>query len=314
MLKRLLSLTTVAILLVPSFASAESALQIDEEGAIQPPPGVEFWTDNPNLNAKILSGDVKVSIYEEPSQAEKAAIDSKLQELGYPESYISDTPWAIKELVVSDNLEWVSPSVTPMNLDGVTPTSLDGNGWIVWTYNQYDKSDSTTNRYELSSYWNWNKMPIWTDVDKIGWAWAADDTFGYEQGSLENYQFFNGCSVLNECVLFQVENNITSDQEPGKGVGTEVDLLGSFYYNGTKYFTTSMWGRARVNVVRARNHSGQQGTFTTTSRYFHKQLSCNGELSFTGGTPKSVGAGIGISCSWAYDASSSPGLTSFYTD
>jgi len=275
----------------------------------EPPPGVDIWTDNPSLNEKILTGQVEVSLYEEPSESEKAAIDSKLRELGYPESYILDQPWFIKEQITTRNLEW-----TPET--SLTPMALEPN-WMSWEFNLKNISDAGFHRFQLNSWWEWLEMPTWMLTDKIGWAWASsgDDLFAAEKNSLRVYQFVHACPVTRPepgCGVYTFESRYER-YAPGAGMETEVELFGSFSIGGVVMKVDRMWGNAYLTVKAPKNGTGKRRTFTATSGYFHKQGTCNGELIFSV-SPDGPSAGVGITCGWGWDSTSTPAEDYYYTD
>lgn len=128
--RRIAALTTTAILMFPSLASANVAQQVDQGDLLQPPPGVEIWTDNPNLNAMILSGQVKVKVMEEPTPAEKERIDAMLRRLGYPDSEIASLSWGEKEFLASEGIEHAIFNRTPTS-DNVTTLDMSDSD-IMW--------------------------------------------------------------------------------------------------------------------------------------------------------------------------------------
>lgn len=169
--RRVVALTTTAILMLPSFASADATQQVDQVDLLQPPPGVQFWTDNPNLNAKILSGEVKVEIMEELSQTEKEKIDAELRRLGYPESDIASMSWGKKEYLASQGIEHALFSKVQTS-DGITAMGLTDYG-ITRLLRLEDLSTSNENRINIWTYFAWNINPVAALTDEIGVAWRA---------------------------------------------------------------------------------------------------------------------------------------------
>lgn len=264
------------------------------------PSAPQFWTDNAALNEKIQKGQVTISDYHEPSPAQKGKLNKQLIALGYPPASLAAMPWPVKEMIAEKQIPYSKnepgkaqvrseePNYQEQSGAQVMSSSgyLDADGWLNWSFAVNQIQDPTNIIFEMTSWWDWNRMPEFRLTDKIGWAWGGDQDFGQVTSSIQNTQYYYGCGT-SSCRSIRVEWNYVAEGYPNSGQATEMDILGNFWRDGALYNVTDMWGYASLRVQRPKNYGSTNYLQTFLSRYYHREGSCtNFEIGFaTGETP-----------------------------
>ncbi|MFZ5824170.1 MAG: hypothetical protein ACOY94_07580 [Bacillota bacterium] len=273
------------------------------------PAKVEITTDSPELNKQIASGKVQVAVYEEPSGAEKASITSKLIKMGYTEQELASKPWPIKEYLVSNGLEkakghGASIKETPPAETNDFGTATLNPGWMQWTHWGANVGDSYENRIALYGTFDWNSMPEWTLVDKVGFAWASDNGDTWATTGINIVAFHEGCYWDGyfggvKCATLQVSSDTVTDSKANVGVGVTYDIINTFTYNGHTYYVDDVYGNATALIRRPKNGGTERRQLVSNGEYFHKQGACTFSLSFA------KDPSVSVSCAWVHDQTDS---------
>lgn len=143
-------------------------------------------------------------------------------------------------------------------------------------------------------------MPFWRLEEKIGYQWAADDTWALKQ--INVIAFHEACNHLfSQCQTFQVTSTTPVESTPG-GAGVKFPLVTSFTVSGRTYETYDVYGSSFAVVRRPKNGGTDRRMLVYDAEYAHKQGACSFSLTFS--LPPSIG--VGISCSWLHDITDTP--------
>lgn len=149
-------------------------------------------------------------------------------------------------------------------------------------------------RFYVVSSWKWLIKPFYTLEDKIGIAW--DGPFEALQSSLGSVYTIK----LTNGTYQTFTQTVPSDQTPGAGFGFTVDLLNAYGSFGVEEHSGYIEGY--IYKYQANNPYPGWHTGTAVTKYFHKQGSVTGSLSFS-----KQGPSIAITPSTSYDESGQPG-------
>lgn len=268
-------------------------------------PVVDVTTSSARLNEAIAKGEAQVYEYLEPSGEMKQKIDARLKVLGYPEEVIAKTPWPQKEDWLELDIPYDAWNSSKQKDDSSEAgdqgaTRLDDEGDMAWDYALSDVSTSTRRKFLLLSSWNWETIPYWTLTDKVSWGWAAsttsgDNLFAYESNSVRNYQYYWGCRGNASCTTLSVRWDRVVDGAPGAGTATQMDILTAFWKNGLDYIVFDMMGDTYIRVSKAKR-AGEQGSFASLSKYWHREGSCtNFTITFSEAPTAEVACSFGYS-------------------
>ncbi|OAS18656.1 hypothetical protein [Paenibacillus oryzisoli] len=237
-------------------------------------------------------------------------LDNYLVENGYPEEVIALLDIQQKEKAYEQKTVFVSHKrVTALMNESDNNASARSLSNFSHDLVVGQVTSGTAGKVEfiLDYNWDWNYDPMYTMADSFGIAWT-DDFDAYPGTAVSAYKTFGTTGPTCGTALENGGTNVYGYEkyDPGKGIGWEANLISSWFVSaGCGYATTYRhkgWGE--VKIGKFHNGSGLGESTSAVAKYFHNEISGQGELQFS-----AAGPAITLIGDSSYDVSPDTGET-----
>ncbi|WP_145323439.1 hypothetical protein [Paenibacillus xylanexedens] len=270
------------------------------------------------LAVSFLSSTSSIAFGAESVNLNTDQLDAYLVENGYPSTLIEVLEQEQKQDLYDQKAvytsHYVASSTVNENSENNIESSEEGNVSALSLSNfthviSLSQVATTSGKvdFQVNYNWDWNYGPTYTFEDQWGLAWS-DDFDAVPSSAKYSYKAFGHCPLCGSSGKY-AETQGTSKTgykkyTPGAGIGFSANLINGFTgSDGNLYGVYRHKGWSGFKITKPHDGSGRIDSSSMVAQYFHKYLTLNGELSFSGGAVPDVG----ISASTAYDQSNDEG-------